>query len=715
MLRRYAAGNTDFTNVNLCGVSFAKAVKRAKQEGQAVDLSGADFSGAQIQGTNFAGVKLRGANFTGAKAGLRKRRLVIHLALALLVIVVFTFIGASFASIYITAGFIGNYTGFSAIDSFIGIILSLLQFATFLILARQGYTITAVRSLLVACAGAVAVAVVFAITFADTISIAASVAVSIAFALAVAVAGAGAVAFAASSAFAGAFAVTVSVAFADVVAFVGSIAATRAIVFAISDAGAIAFIVSGISGILFLFFCTYVSWQALAGDSRFLIVRTFALAFGSWGGTCFYQSNLTEADFAKAVLNGTNFYRANLVRTCFRGAVNLTYARPGDSILKTWDVLDLLINGRAQGRDFTGANLHGAYLACANLTEANLTHADLSEATLENAELVKANLKEAAAIGTNFTKAHLTGACLEAWNIDSSTILKDVDCQFVFLLEQPNAFGHRERRPHDANKIFYKGEFEQFFKEVLDEVQILIKNGIQPEAFRSAMQRLMEEHNITTEDITAYQRKGNDVQVSFKVPPGTDKGAVERTWDEGYQAGLAAAAEHLKLEQKRADDNKEFALETIRNIGHLTFNVTAMNQSNNPNITTGDSSFVNTGSMDGNTVNLGTISGNVTTAINQLPDQPSSDQPSLKDLLTELQAAIEAEPELSTDDKAEALEQVKTLAEAGQKPEDGRLQKAAKTAMKILHGTTASVSETTKLAEATAKLLPAITAILTFL
>jgi len=80
--------------------------------------------------------------------------------------------------------------------------------------------------------------------------------------------------------------------------------------------------------------------------------------------------------------------------------------------------------------------------------------------------------------------------------------------------------------------------------------------------------------------------------------------------------------------------------------------------------------------------------------------------------VSQLQAAIEAEAELPDEDKTEALEQVKTLAEAGQKPEDNVLQKAAKTSMKILKGTIASLPDAAKLAESCVKLLPAIAALL---
>ena len=106
------------------------------------------------------------------------------------------------------------------------------------------------------------------------------------------------------------------------------------------------------------------------------------------------------------------------------------------------------------------------------------------------------------------------------------------------------------------------------------------------------------------------------------------------------------------------------------------------------------------------------ISGIVTNTINQLPASPQSDKPGIKELLTQLQTAIEAETDLSDDDKAEALEQVKALAEVGQNPQESTMQKAGKTAMKILKGTIASLPSAATLVEACSKLLPAIASLL---
>lgn len=127
----------------------------------------------------------------------------------------------------------------------------------------------------------------------------------------------------------------------------------------------------------------------------------------------------------------------------------------------------------------------------------------------------------------------------------------------------------------------------------------------------------------------------------------------------------------------------------------------AMSDSSNKNINVGRNAT-------GSTLNIGDLSGIATNTINQLPASTQSDKPGIKELLTELQTAIEAETNLSDDDKAEALEQVKALAEVGKNPQESTMQKAGKTAMKILKGTIASLPSAATLVEACSKLLPAI-------
>lgn len=83
--------------------------------------------------------------------------------------------------------------------------------------------------------------------------------------------------------------------------------------------------------------------------------------------------------------------------------------------------------------------------------------------------------------------------------------------------------------------------------------------------------------------------------------------------------------------------------------------------------------------------------GDVLNALIQLPSASAADQPDLRELLLQLQGAIESDANLSGADKSEALEQVKILAEMGQNPAEPRRQQVARTAIKILRGTVAEL------------------------
>lgn len=107
-------------------------------------------------------------------------------------------------------------------------------------------------------------------------------------------------------------------------------------------------------------------------------------------------------------------------------------------------------------------------------------------------------------------------------------------------------------------------------------------------------------------------------------------------------------------------------------------------------------------------VSIGEIRGAVTNTINLLPTSSELENPNIKELLIQLHAAIEAEAELHDEDKAIALEQVRTLAEAGHKPEDHTLKRAAKMSIMTLKGLVSTLPNAAKLAESCSKLLPSI-------
>jgi uncharacterized protein YjbI with pentapeptide repeats/uncharacterized protein (DUF697 family)/tellurite resistance protein len=160
------------------------------------------------------------------------------------------------------------------------------------------------------------------------------------------------------------------------------------------------------------------------------VIHGGAIVLASLGGTCFRQSNLTNANFSQANLNSSDVRQAMIKHVRFYQAKNLDQVR-GLSMLP--QVRSLLAGLDGRGRSFvevdlSGADLSGADLSGADLSGADLSGADLSGANLESAILVRTN-----AIATDFRKAKFTGASVTDWNIDGSTQLDEVDCRHLYL------------------------------------------------------------------------------------------------------------------------------------------------------------------------------------------------------------------------------------------------------------------------------------------
>lgn len=676
VLRLYAAGERDFRGTVLRGCNFRGA-----------DLSGADFTGADIRSVRFVDGTLLKVKFCCAKGGLKQSWILIHFGLIIVISVLVGIVQAIAGYVVVLL-----YSAAGSISQSIGAILGTLLVAiTYFAIARQGFTFKALGGVTVAFAVVASVAVAFGFTF------------DFAFAGFVAGAFLSTVLISVTDAFAGSVAVAVAVTVTFVVASI-----PHAFAWALASFVASAFTIAS------FFLSLHINRIGRRGDPKFENLRIIGLAFAALGGTTFSGADLTQASLSHGILKNANFadsrQRATvLTHVRWHEAHKLDRARLGTSNLQDPRVRNLLVSLNGVDQDLTNADLRGVNLAGATLHRINLNGANLNGATLEGAELHGANLTHAQCVGTDFTGAHLTGACLEAWNIDETTILKDIDCEYVFLKAEPDARGDRERRPHDPNKVFQPGDFEKIFKEMLDTVQILIRNGVDPQAFQAAFEQVMADNpEITRDSIQAIEKQGEDVLLTLQVPEGTDKAKVERSWDAGYQLGLEAGYMKglLQGQTQRAEDVKEVALGFSKFLSSIQ--ITNMN---NP-INSGGGGFINTGSMEGNVVNLGELSGQVTVQINQLPDAaPSGEQRSLKELLTKLQQAIEAETELSDVEKKEALGEVGKLAEAGTKPKDNAMQRMAKRAAANLKSITEPLTEASNLVTVCQSLLPLILAV----
>ncbi|MBD2292902.1 pentapeptide repeat-containing protein [Anabaena sphaerica FACHB-251] len=701
----------DYSGENLQGRSF-----------KGENLTGANFSKADIRGANFTNAILKGADFTGAKAGLQRRWVIVLLIVAFLVSAL-----SGFFSIII--GTVITFI-FDTKNSEIFIA------QTVVLVMVTVFCIVTIRKGLIAGTG------VFAVTVASVIAVAFAFAIAGVFTRAVAVAGVGAVAvaFTLTGAFAGAFAVTVAftvaearavagvVVFAVAVAGVGAVALARTyavtVAFAAVVTQAVAEAVGVAEVVMFVLFSDYIGWRSFFGDGKDAWIRSFAIAYATTNGTSFRGADLTDADFTGATLKNTDFRKANLTRTRFYEAKKLDFARPGNTILSNLGVLNLLITLNGRGKSYTGANLRGANLIGADLKEANLKDADIVEATFEGACLEWANLTLAQAVGTNFTNAQMTGACLEAWNIESTTILDNVDCRFVYLLEYPKlGTDDRERRPSSGE--FKPGEFSKLFEEVLNTVDLIFRDGIDWKAFVNAFGKVQNQNEDTELSIQSIENKGDGVVVvKVNAPEGVDKEKIHSDFTQNYQLALAAVEEKYKAELQAK--NNEIVIyrqqsaemtEIVRLLANKPINVQVDNKVENKNMTNSNDSSrkVEIGSVgrdfnaSGQALNLGEmdISGTVTNTINELPPSPEPEKMGIKEILTQLQTAIEADSDLTPKDKEKALKQVKALAEAAQNPQEK--QDLADTAITMLKGILMSVPT---LLEECSKLLPLISGFL---
>ncbi|MEI3650253.1 MAG: pentapeptide repeat-containing protein [Dolichospermum lemmermannii FEM_B0920] len=473
----------------------------------------------------------------------------------------------------------------------------------------------------------------------------------------------------------------------------------------------------------FILFSIFIAWRIEGRYDKDSWLDLYITALCTLKGTSFHSANLINADFTGAILKNTDFSKANIRRTRFYKAKQLNFARVDDTILTNPAVLNLLVSCNGREKSYAGANLRGANLIGADLKEANFNNADIMGATFQGANLEGANLTVTQAIGTDFTKAQMTGTCVEAWNIENTTILDDVDCRFVYLLEFPKlGTDNRERRPSSGE--FQPGEFTKLFEEVLNTVDLIFRDGIDWKAFVNAFEKLQVKNGDTELYIKGIDNKGDGVfVVKVAVPDNADKEKIHSDFTQNYQLALAAVEEKYKAELQAKDNEiviyrqkSAEMTEIVKLLANKPINVQVDNKVENKNMTNDSSRKVEIGSIGGDfnasgqALNLGEISGTVTNTINELPSAPEPDKPGIKELLTQLKTAIESDTDLKPKDKEKALKQVKALAEAAQNPQEK--QDLADTAITMLKGVVSNLPTAAKLVEECGKLLPIISGFL---
>jgi hypothetical protein len=180
-----------------------------------------------------------------------------------------------------------------------------------------------------------------------------------------------------------------------------------------------------------------------------------------------------------------------------------------------------------------------------------------------------------------------------------------------------------------------------------------------------------------------------------------------------YQAELQAKDKQIALYQERYySDIRKISILMSQQVSTVikATKATSDNTDSNHKIEIGN--IGGDFNASGSALNLGDISGTVTNTLQQLQTANHPNAPQIADLLKQLQTAINDEPDLPPEDKAEALTEVNVLAEAGKNPQKETQQKKANTALEILKSTIAALTPTAALVKACSELLPAITKLL---
>lgn len=690
---------------------------------------GADFSGQDLRGADFTGASLIGANFSNCQGGLGLSQLVGLATAVVLMAILAGFItgyATSALSVFKTSGHVlSEYALVSGLLS-LGILVIFLGFAL-----RRGLAFAGVT--------AVTLAAMVAMTAAIASAQVATLAIVQSFAIAGAVAGVlyGAVGFAAAIALGG-------IRFLIAMAGVAVISAAVGILFGVPDAAGtslwLACAIAAVLSLILLGLALQAGWRSWQGEPRYGLVRQIAIALTAQG-TCFRGADLTDANFSNALLRNVDLREARLIRTNWTHVQQLKRSRLDGTYLAHPQIQQLVITKDGRDQSFDHQDMRGLNLQEANLSDANLMGVDLGDSTLVGADLSRVNLVQAQLQRTSLAQACLTGAYIQDWGIATSTELEQVRCDYIFMRLPTKDDPDPCRKPDNRNEVFGADDFSDFIAPIIKTLDLYRQQnvdprevaqqyktldlyhheGIDPAAAAIALKSLADQYPTSHLQVVALEGRGHEkIRLQARVTGDLDRSNLSEEYFERYgaikampygdiQALLAGMTEKdqrirsLETMVTSAIENNRFYVETYYNLGDTVAD------KHSPQFSAGgDINYVGGDIRDvKGVVSLGAIQGDVSNTIGQIPGD-SAESASLKELLTQLQEAIAAETSLADDDKAEALGQLKTLAEAAQAPADGPLQKAAKTAMKILKGTAAGLPDTAKLVEEFNKLLPAI-------
>ena len=258
-----------------------------------------------------------------------------------------------------------------------------------------------------------------------------------------------------------------------------------------------------------------------------------ALQSANLRGAILVGANLSEAQLNDATLQKADLSQCDLFETDFSGADLSQATLVGADLFSAHFNQATLSHANLRAAElfytnFSQANLQSATLQSANLSKANLSQANLKAADCRDANLSKANLRELQALGTNFTGAMLTGACIQDWHVNHQTVLDRVQCDYIYLVAtqavEEKGFAFRERRP--LHGYFAAGEFAREFQIA---VELTFPKGVDWSAFAIAFNAVNEAVQQATGAeiyLREYRADETALVLMIEVPPQADKGWI---------------------------------------------------------------------------------------------------------------------------------------------------------------------------------------------
>ncbi|MBW4559837.1 MAG: pentapeptide repeat-containing protein [Mojavia pulchra JT2-VF2] len=279
-------------------------------------------------------------------------------------------------------------------------------------------------------------------------------------------------------------------------------------------------------------------------SGHFEFLHSWAIAVGSWGGTSFYNLDLSDIDFTGSQLANTDFRAKNFYRTCLKEVKGLDKARIDNRYLDltNYKVQKLLTDGVCKDINFSRINLQGAYLQNADMRHFKLIETNLKGANLQDADLRGSILIRTQLTGADFTGANLTGICIQDWNINSQTCFAKVKCDYYYR-KLDNKGEPIEQYPIGRN--FEEGEFEALFQEVEEAVELVFKEGVNWRALSFTFRKFQLEDDGLGLELKGVEQRGDLWVVKVTHKQGVLRQDVEQRVGEIYDMmkGLMAVKE----------------------------------------------------------------------------------------------------------------------------------------------------------------------------